>query len=88
VSKYQEFLLECPEENKTVNSLLIEINGVIDGNATIIKSNGKNVNYKYEFKRGEIKKVIFGDWYAPTCILKYKPNNVDEGEIDIKYIFY
>ena len=47
VSKSQEFVLECVDENKTVNSLLIEINGVINGNATITQSNGKNVNYKY-----------------------------------------
>jgi hypothetical protein len=61
--------------------------GYLDGSATITKSNLKENLYSYKIEKGNVYKGLSSEWYENDCILKYVPNNVTQGYLQIRYKF-
>lgn len=70
----------------SVVSLQIEGDGSIDGFALIeLMLNGKP--YRTERLQGSVAFTWGGDWYAPTAEVRYRPENVQGGRLQLRYRF-
>ena len=69
-----------------VYGINIRGSGNIDEEATIsLMLNGEA--YKTEKLKGAVSFKWGGDWYSDTAEIRYKPNNVNSGELVIEYKF-
>jgi hypothetical protein len=90
VSRKHLILLNHNGTNKNIFSISIQIEGNLDGDASIIIKDG--INFKKTInisnQNNKIKLTINKDWYNSKCIIEYLPIKVTEGNLHITYKFY
>jgi hypothetical protein len=86
VQKEEVVILKNSHSTNHVYGISIRGTGNIDGEASIsLILNGEP--YKTEMLKGKVRFDWGGDWYSDTAEIRYKPNNVNSGELLIEYKF-
>lgn len=71
-------------------SLKVNVRGDLDGATVIEKVYTENdSNYKdvYKTSPGKISIGMGGEWYSNKCLLRYKPIDVNSGNLSVRYEF-
>ncbi len=86
IRKEEVIILRNTNNPEPVYGISIRGSGNIDGEATVsLILNGEA--YKTEKLKGRVSFKWGGDWYSDTAEIRYKPNNVNSGELVIEYKF-
>ena len=88
LNKGKEVLLSKAENQKNIYSIEIEFTGQIKSNTTIFICDSIGIpNQQIRLKKGEVNQFYVGDWYSPSCKLKFDSKEELQGNLKIDYRF-
>lgn len=86
-TKETHIRLEHKDESN-IYKLSLNLEGQIDGLATIVLSDGHGYSKNIQLTKGNQDTTITIDWYVSFCELTYTPKYVTKGELKVNYDFY
>jgi len=87
LSQPQTLRIQTPQEEAPILALKIFVKGVVDGSANIRIFDGNILKRAFVIQPGKVHMEISMQWETPAFTLKYEPENVQRGELEIKYRF-
>lgn len=88
-SKAERFVIRIDENAIYPNAMDLRMSGKIHGEGILCISWNDSVCYRTDTISNEFL-VIYdhGDWYSDSCIVKFEPISVTNGELKIDYKIY
>ena len=88
LNKGKELNLHKTKNQKNIYSIEIEFTGQLKSNTTIFICDSIGIpNQQIRLKKGEINQFYAGDWYSPSCKLKFESKDILAGNLKIDYRF-
>jgi hypothetical protein len=87
----RDIALEAEDKEGYVWGVRISITGYIDNYAIVQQYDTQNgrqyMMYENRIGKGRVSLSLDQDWYTESCLIRYKPQNVTSGNLQIRYVF-
>lgn len=88
LNKGKQLLLTKDEKQKNIYAIEIDFKGQLMFNTTIFLCDSVGIpNQQIRLKKGDIDYFYAGDWYSPSCMLKFESTALPKGKLKIDYRF-